>query len=124
MKQKQILFRSNNFDSLVEHSYQLLAVFAHFNYTSYLNPMILNLLHLLYWRETSHPALSFIQSNPICLNKEIGEMSLSLLANKLSATKVGKDFQNLRNDFLGLSSEPWRKITLRNSDMKVFLLLT
>ena len=65
--------------------------------------MILHLLHHLYWHETSHPAIHFLMANSICLNEEIGELSLSLLANKLSATKVGKKFDNLRNDFLSLS---------------------
>jgi hypothetical protein len=95
--------RSNDFKSLVEHSYRLLGVFSHFNYTSYLNPMIIHLLHLLYWNEVSHPALHFVKYNPICIDEEIGELSLSLLANKLSATKICKNFKNLQNDFLGLA---------------------
>ena len=88
---------------LVQHSYQILSVFAYYKYPSYMNPLILHLLHLMYWTETSHPAYHFLVNNSICINEEIGENSLSLLANKLSATKVCKNFDNLRNDFLSLS---------------------
>lgn len=78
-------------------------MFVYYNYTSYMNPLIIHLLHLIYWREMSHPALGFLQANPICINEEIGEISLSLLANKLSATRVSKKITNLRVDFMALS---------------------
>ena len=108
--------RSNDFDLVVKHSYQLLSIFAYFNYHSYLNPMIIHLLHLIYWNVCGHPALGFLKNNSICVNEEVGEITLSLLANKLSATKVSKKVGNLRNDFMGLSF--FRK--LENDFLKKF----
>ena len=52
-------------------------------------------------RQPILPSISWFTTRFAWMRK-LGENSLSLLANKLSATKVCKNFDNLRNDFVSL----------------------
>ena len=79
--------------------FQLWKVFTFFSSHTYANALLLNLLHLQTWRKQTPSPLDFVLNNPILINKEPGENSLSVLSRKLKVSNNKNQLAKLNQEF-------------------------
>lgn len=74
-------------------------VFTFLKNPTYQKGIVLQLLHFDYWKKYDFPIFQLLQNQPILLNEEIGESSLSSLSKQLSYTQKNVRLEVVRRTF-------------------------